>query len=290
MATGEGLWRIGELSRRTGVSAATLRAWEDRYGLLRPTRSAGNYRLYGPADEERVRHVRALVAQGASTAEAARRVLESGALTAGPADRGLAALRDDLLAAFEDLDDIRVQAMLDRLFALVSPETAIREVVLPCLHAIGERWATARIGVGEEHYASGQIQARLEQLTGGWRTRGGAVAVLACPPGEQHGIGLLCLGLAMRARGWRVVHLGPDTPIGALERCAVRAGARAVVLAATMPEHLAELDAPLSLPAGAQLALGGPAATPAAARRLGALLLEGDPLDAADQLTGPPAV
>ena len=48
------LVRIGELSRRTSVGVDTLRAWERRYGLLRPQRSPGGFRLYGTSDEERV--------------------------------------------------------------------------------------------------------------------------------------------------------------------------------------------------------------------------------------------
>ena len=40
------LLRIGELSRRLGVSDHALRAWESRYGLLQPVRSAGGFRLY----------------------------------------------------------------------------------------------------------------------------------------------------------------------------------------------------------------------------------------------------
>jgi DNA-binding transcriptional MerR regulator len=47
--------RIGDLSGHTGVATHQLRAWERRYGLLKPRRSAGNYRLYSPADAARVR-------------------------------------------------------------------------------------------------------------------------------------------------------------------------------------------------------------------------------------------
>ena len=43
-------FRIGELSRRTGISAQLLRAWEHRYGLFHPARSAGGYRLYTEED------------------------------------------------------------------------------------------------------------------------------------------------------------------------------------------------------------------------------------------------
>src|SRR5436190_1554714 len=47
--------RIGELSRRSGVSPELLRAWERRYGLLRPERSSGGLRLYSSSDLERLR-------------------------------------------------------------------------------------------------------------------------------------------------------------------------------------------------------------------------------------------
>ncbi|HOF64392.1 MAG TPA: MerR family transcriptional regulator [Dermatophilaceae bacterium] len=71
----DNLVRIGELSRRTGVSDHTLRAWEHRYGLLRPHRTTGGFRLYSAADERRIRWMTALLNSGMSPAEAARVVL-----------------------------------------------------------------------------------------------------------------------------------------------------------------------------------------------------------------------
>ena len=55
---------IGELSRLTGASEATLRAWERRHGLLRPQRRAGGHRRYRAQDAELVRHVLAERAVG----------------------------------------------------------------------------------------------------------------------------------------------------------------------------------------------------------------------------------
>ena len=72
---GPPLLRIGELSRRLGVSDHVLRAWESRYGLLQPVRSAGGFRLYSEADESRVRRMQTHLAHGLSAAEAARAVL-----------------------------------------------------------------------------------------------------------------------------------------------------------------------------------------------------------------------
>ena len=67
--------QIGELSRRVGMSTHALRAWEKRYGLLRPTRTTGGYRIYSSADERRVLGVLALRDAGVPTAEAVLRVL-----------------------------------------------------------------------------------------------------------------------------------------------------------------------------------------------------------------------
>jgi DNA-binding transcriptional MerR regulator len=64
--------RIGELSRRLGVSDHVLRAWERRYGLLRPMRSPGGFRLYSEDDERRVRRMQVHLSRGLSAAEAAR--------------------------------------------------------------------------------------------------------------------------------------------------------------------------------------------------------------------------
>ena len=64
-------------------------------------------------------------------------------------------------------------------------------------------------------------------LARGWGGGDGPVAVLACPPGEQHDLGLIAFGLALRARGWRIAYLGQDTPIDTAAATAERLGARA---------------------------------------------------------------
>lgn len=55
---------IRELSARTQVNTVTIRAWERRYGLLKPQRTAKGHRLYTPDDVHRVETILALVARG----------------------------------------------------------------------------------------------------------------------------------------------------------------------------------------------------------------------------------
>ena len=69
------------------------------------------------------------------------------------------------------------------------------------------------MSVAEEHFATNVVRGRLLGLARNWSSGGGPVAVLACPPGELHDLGLICFGLLLRERGWRIAYLGPDTPI-----------------------------------------------------------------------------
>src|SRR5215204_317296 len=106
--------RIGELSKRTGVSNELLRAWERRYGLLRPTRSDGGYRLYSAQDERRVAEMRAHLERGLSAAEAARLALDEDSHEApAPTAPVLARGTQQLQAALDELDEAGAHAALD---------------------------------------------------------------------------------------------------------------------------------------------------------------------------------
>jgi len=171
------LLRIGELSRRLGVSDHVLRAWETRYGLLRPVRSPGGFRLYCGADESRVRRMQAHLAHGLSAAEAAQAVLGEDSRVGS--DRGRATgphrasavtseLSGDLRQALDAFDEPAAQAVLDRLVSDLSVTAVLRDVVLPYLADLGDRWQGGTASVAQEHFASNVIRGRLAGLARGW--------------------------------------------------------------------------------------------------------------------------
>src|SRR5512144_1922871 len=212
------LLRIGELSRRLGVSAHVLRAWERRYGLLHPQRSAGGYRLYSEADENRIRQMQVHLARGLSAAEAARAALdEEQAARNDYLDHvderrvarreGLAETAGALAQALDELDEPAAQAVLDRLLADFTVETVLRDVVLPYLHELGERWQRGTVSVAQEHFASHLLRGRLAALARGWGHGHGPQALLACAPGDLHDL-LLAFGIVLHRTGWRVRYLG----------------------------------------------------------------------------------
>ena len=70
--------------------------------------------------------------------------------------------------------------------------------------------------IAQEHFASALLRGRLLGLARGWGTGSGPLGLLACFPGDQHDLGLLCFGLALRGQGWRITFLGPDTPLATI--------------------------------------------------------------------------
>jgi DNA-binding transcriptional MerR regulator len=283
--TDDGALRIGELSKRTGVSPELLRAWERRYGLLRPTRSSGGLRLYADADVERVRLMQRHLAEGLAAAEAAAAASRTpvGETASSPA-LSWPPLREELTDALDGFDEPRAQATFDRLLAVSTLETLLIDVVLPYLRELGERWERGEASVAQEHFASALLRGRLLGLARGWGVGIGPAAVLACLPGEQHDLGLIAFGLALRAHGWRILYLGPDTPIETVEDTCRRLEPALVVLSAVTGERAQPVVEQLRALAGlGRLALGGAAATSGAPN--GVLLLTGDPIAEAARVT-----
>jgi MerR family transcriptional regulator, light-induced transcriptional regulator len=283
----DGVLRIGELSKRSGVSPDLLRAWERRYGLLRPVRSAGGLRLYTPADVERVRVMRQHLADGLAASEAAALASRTG-LDDEAARMALRpeAMRDDLADALDRYDEPRAQAILDRLLAVATVDTLLSEVVLPYMRELGERWERGEASVAQEHFASSIVRGRLLGLARGWGLGLGPTAVLACLPGEQHDLGLITFGLALRSRGWRIVYLGGDSPIETVEEVSRQLDPSLVVLTAVSSERVEPVVTQLRALAGRhRLALAGAAARNGALEGSGALALSGDPVAEAARVT-----
>jgi MerR family transcriptional regulator, light-induced transcriptional regulator len=282
---GAGYLRIGELARRTGVSPELLRAWEQRYGLLQPTRTAGGFRLYSAADEARVQHMQSLVSGGLAAAQAARLVLSSGEPappTASASATTLEGAAGNLTASLDRLDEQAANTALDRLFAAYTVETVLQEVILPYLHRLGERWEAGEVSVGQEHFASNLLRGRLLGLAQGWGQGQGPGAILACVPGEQHELGLLAFGVALRRRGWRITYLGTDSPIDAVADIAPSLAPTVVVLLSMTPDNFLDHAHQIEQLANqVPVLIAGPGATPEIARQTQTRVLDHDPVSAA---------
>jgi MerR family transcriptional regulator, light-induced transcriptional regulator len=283
--------RIGELSRRTGVSPELLRAWERRYGLLRPRRTDGRTRLYAAADETRVRLMQRYIIDGLAPSEAAEMVTAS-RLTIRPgsaasipaADVRLA--HDAMHASLDRFDETSAQRALENLFATYSPITVVRDVMVPYLREVGDRWAAGHVSVAQEHFATNFLHARLLAFARGWDRGLGPRAVLACAHGEQHTFGLVSFGVALHQLGWRITYLGADTSVAMIEEAAAHVRPDLVVVSAALPERFADVAGELTALAERwPTAIAGRGASAALTAAVGARHLDGDPVSAAHDLS-----
>jgi MerR family transcriptional regulator, light-induced transcriptional regulator len=302
------MYTIKEAAARTGVPIPLLRAWERRYGVVTPTRTAAGYRLYDEAALVRLRSMRALVADGWQPSAAAAAILAGTAPTARnggaeptPAPASQSAAPPDgaedrsgaFVMAAAALDAAALERALDDMFASASFEVVADRDLLPALVAIGDAWADGRITVAGEHAASQAVHRRLAaafQAAGRPRAGRGTVLV-GLPPGSRHELGALAFAVAGRRAGLPILYLGADLPVADWVATARRTRARAVVIAApTAADVGAAASVAGTLKAevpGVVVAVGGHGGT--AVRDRGApdaLVLPDGLVEAVDRLAG----
>lgn len=252
---------IRVVSKLTGISVDTLRAWERRYAVVEPERDDRG-RLYSESDVDRLRLLRDAVDRGHAIGRVARLSTEElaallsrgapprpepGSAHAAPAD--LSALQ----AAVDRFDAVGLRRELSRLAAVLPARALAREVALPFLHLVGEAWHEGKLSVAQEHLVS----AELRSLFGGLARlqappEPAPRLLLATPAGERHELGTLVASLVASGSGFAAIYLGPDLPAAELLEAARRVEPRAVVLGFT----------------GSETALGGLAAIAEVARGL----------------------
>ncbi len=271
---------IRVVSRRTGLTPAVLRAWEMRYGVVVPQRSAGGQRLYSDEDVRRLGLLRRAVEGGRTISQVANLsmealeglVQEDAAGRVGPSFVGppqsSQALETLALAekAVNELDGPRLERILRRSSMALPIHTVLEGVVVPLLESIGVSWCEERFGPGHEHLATVQIRRFLEWLlhTVG-DTEGAPVMVTATPSGERHELGALLSAVSGGDEGWRAVFLGPDLPADEIALAAQRLDAQVVGISSVdegaAGSLILEVEGLRSrLPGEVHLILGGPQA------------------------------
>jgi MerR family transcriptional regulator, light-induced transcriptional regulator len=241
------MYTIKQASRITGVSEASLRAWERRYGVVAPRRTDAGYRVYDQETLAAVLAMRRLVDAGWTPREAARAV-RSGTASQPPERRSPGAgwsssdlpdaitLMRRFLTSAAGMDLAGTEESLDGGFALGSFEHVVDSWLFPTLEALGEGWARGEIDVAGEHAASHAVHRRLSAAyeAAGIGARGPAV-VVGLPPGSMHELGALAFATALRRLGHNVLYLGADVPTSSWVAAVQGHDARAAVLAVVTP-------------------------------------------------------
>lgn len=265
--------------QRTGLTPDLLRAWEKRYGVVTPTRSAGGQRLYSDADVERLALLTRAVSGGRNISQVAKlsvAELQAVVLTDAAAPQVTPAqaaafpaespesVHAAALLAIERFDAAELESTLRAAVLRLGVDQLLDEVIGPLLFTIGSRWKAGLIGPAHEHLASAVIRRTLSWLIGYAASSAAAspAIIVTTLAGQTHEFGALLAAVTAASHGWRVVYLGTSLPAGEIAAAAIRTRATAVALSLVypaddpaIPNELRELRA--ALPPGTAIVAGG---------------------------------
>ena len=260
----EKLYTIGTVSKLTGVGAITLRAWERRYGLIKPVRKESGHRLYTRHHIDQINRITALTQQGIRISQIRPEMLESEATAeqGGEADAWNEYL-NSMMAAIISFDEDRLEEVYNNALSLYPIGVVTRKLLTPLLTELGLRWAEGDGSISEEHffafYLRNKLGARYHHRP---RGTGGSILLLAGLPGEHHEVGLLLFALAAHEAGYRVIPLGANMPLHELAGVAGSKNCSAIVLAGAIEpkDKILSKDLPILVKeAGIPVTVGGPA-------------------------------
>jgi DNA-binding transcriptional MerR regulator len=218
MPSRRGKYRIQTVAEMTGIPAATLRAWERRYGIPTPERSSSSYRLFSDHDVAAIRKLKELCDSGMSPAEAARLVaqVEVASNTPVESDPYLRA-SEVILAAIEDFDPQGVERAIRSAMFLGSASTVYQRVIGPTMTNVGDRWHEGSFSVAQEHMATEALSSAARDMLRLLDPASSAPeSIVACFADEDHSLPLYGVAFALVQWGYRPVVLGAKTPPSAI--------------------------------------------------------------------------
>ena len=227
---------IRTISELTGVPTTTLRAWERRYGLLKPSRTPKGHRLYSGKDIDLIKKIVELLKTNHTISEAIRILKdpESSTGTGTEAQEHWAVYQQRMLKSIEEFNEQKLGTTYNEALSIYPVDMVTEQVILPLLTTLGERWQEREAGIAEEHFFSAflrnKLGARLHHESN--RSRGKKILV-SCLPGEYHELGVLLFCIAAIGHGYQILYLGTNLPPSQLLKVVERTDVSAVLLSGT---------------------------------------------------------
>lgn len=239
---------IRAVSRLTGISLDTLRAWERRYKVVAPERTERG-RLYSDAEIQRLILLRDAVGRGHAIGQVAplsdAELKDLGQRSAEVErshpvrEEPLAAGLTPLLSAIENFDAAAANEEMGRLAALVPTYELVTQVALPLMRVVGDRWHSGTLSIAHEHMASAVLRNLFGSLLRLYKPADPPVKlVLATPSGEQHEFGILAAAMLAAPLGLEPIYLGPNLPAEEILTAAETSGAKVIVVGLIVSQAL----------------------------------------------------
>ncbi|GEK48071.1 MerR family transcriptional regulator [Halomonas pacifica] len=233
------LYPIREVSRLTGVNAVTLRAWERRYGLIRPQRTPKGHRLYTREDIERIERILQWLNRGVPVSQVTELLDQPERVEAPPPGAGdWPEQRQQMAAAVESLDLERLEGLYQQALALYPMATCLEELLTPVVASLEEGWEEQLGACLQRRTLESFLRTRVgTRLYHANRGNNGPWLVISHLPEAKGPLWDLLAALAASDAGYRVHLLDGPLPIGEWPLAAERLKAVALVLCSGQAER-----------------------------------------------------
>ena len=271
------LYPIRAVSKLTGISIDTLRAWERRYQVVAPQRDDRG-RLYSESDVQRLRLLNAAVEKGHAISrlaplsdEEVQNLIANPASFSSAAEildslptEGFAPVPRSVMSAIERMDYLEAERELSLLAAVLSPRDLIHRVALPLMRQVGDAWHGGKLSVAQEHMTSSLLRNLFGALIPlHQKSAPTSKLMFVTPSGEQHEFGILASAMLAVGGGLGAIYLGINLPADEIVLAAQKTAPQAVVLgfigANGARAAVSEIQKTAqNLPAHIELWVGGP--------------------------------
>lgn len=235
---------IREISELTGVPTTTLRAWERRYGLLKPSRTPKGHRLYSMQDVALIKDVVRLLKMNHTISEAIR-IINNPELRASEdssTEGHWESYQQRMLKSIENFNEQNLDRTYNDALSLYPVDMVNEHVIFPVLATLGKRWQQRPAGIAEEHFFSAflrnKLGARLHHESN--RSRGSRILV-CCLPGEYHELGILLFCISAMSHGYQILYLGTNMPPSQLPLVVQQTDIEAILLSGTRIEEWSKI-------------------------------------------------
>lgn len=243
-----GTFRLKSVADKLGVSPHTLRAWEKRYGAVKPGRSESGRRVYSEEEVERLVLLGELVRQGHSISQIAQLSDQKlSALKGQPDQPALAQFHFfEMLSALHDFNVEALAYHLNWASFSLSCREFVYEIAVPLMREVGELVLSEKMSISQEHTLSSLLRTyfsrALEVLQSHQKALGNPKTqsvILTTPEGDQHEFGILLSAALCAHFGVPAYYLGPSTPAQEIVETVHRLK-NAVVVLGNLPHEDAE--------------------------------------------------
>lgn len=236
-------YEIKAVSEKTGLSPILIRAWENRYSVVKPKRTETNRRLYSEEDIRKLTLLKEATKNGFSIGRISKLSIEKINELLNQKNRvNFFVQKNDefyLQQSLEAINELNPKK-LEKIFHKASVELSqlhfIDKLVVPLIYKIGEMWKTGDLRISHEHFSTTIIKSFLLNIIINSRPHESAPKIIVTTPiGQLHELGALIAAAVASFEGWSVIYLGPNLPAEEIASAASRLNCKVISLSIVYP-------------------------------------------------------